>query len=154
MGGVYPKGNEWNFNQDVDATKVFLEKWPTPIFFSGYEIGASIMTGKQLRVQTPETNPVRKAYQLYSGTQSDGTRNSWDLTAALFAVRGADEYWTLRSGGHVEIDAQGNDQWVTEPDRNHNYLIRKMRTTDLAKVLEDLLIQPPSSQCQNSDRLK
>ena len=49
MGGAYPNGSEWNFTQDITASQLLLDTWPTPIIFSGFEIGNPIMTGKRLR---------------------------------------------------------------------------------------------------------
>ena len=55
MGGKYPEGAESNFMADPKAAKEVVEKWPTPIMFSGYEIGEDLLTGQRLDEDTPET---------------------------------------------------------------------------------------------------
>jgi hypothetical protein len=80
-----------------------LAEWPTPIVFSGFEIGDAIKTGPQLAVRTPEDNPVRIAYtlwhsyywELWDKTYQPGTirpHPSYDQTAVLYAARGAQNY--------------------------------------------------------------
>ena len=47
------------------ATRAAVEGWPTPIVFSGFEIGAAITTGLSLEA-APAENPVRTAYSIYT----------------------------------------------------------------------------------------
>lgn len=86
MGGKFPEGREANLINDGPAAAYAVEHWPTPIVFSGWEIGNEIMTGARLR-ESPESTPVRRAYELYNGLKN---RQSWDQTAVLYAVRGLD----------------------------------------------------------------
>src|SRR5262249_29546666 len=48
MGGRYPEGKEWNFEQDPAAAARIVRDWPAPILFSGFEIGARIFSGRRL----------------------------------------------------------------------------------------------------------
>src|SRR5690606_38289321 len=48
MGGAYPSGREWNFFNDVAATKKVVEEWPTRQVYSGFEVGATVFTGARL----------------------------------------------------------------------------------------------------------
>ena len=83
MGGEIPAGWEWNLYQDVGSTKAVVDGWPTPIIFSGFEIGKEIMTGAGLR-ESRKDNPVRRGYELYNNLQN---RQSWDQMTVLYAVR-------------------------------------------------------------------
>ncbi len=85
MGGAFPAGTEWNFQQDPEAARVVTQHWPSPIIFSGFEIGYPIMTGKSLSRKSGPDNPVRKAYELYTEGMD---RQSWNQTAVLAGVHG------------------------------------------------------------------
>ena len=142
MGGAFVSGREFNFYVDAPATTRAVESWPTPIFFSGFEIGQAIETGAGL-TGSPATNPVRRAYELFNGLNN---RQSWDQTAVLYAVRGLarklDAMWDLSPSGSVTVSADGANQWRSL-DRGHCYLIRKMPPADVARAIEALMIQPP-----------
>ena len=111
MGGTFVSGREFNFYSDIPAMRHAVEAWPTPIVFSGFEIGQGIGTGAGLR-DLPATNPVRRAYELSNGLTG---HSSWDQTAVLYAVRGLagklDDMWGLSSSGSVVVSADGSNQW-------------------------------------------
>ncbi len=62
MGGAFPEGKEWNFEMCPQSAQYVVAHWPTPIMFTGFEIGYDIMTGARLCMEAPEDHPVRKAY--------------------------------------------------------------------------------------------
>lgn len=143
MGGAFPFGREYNLQRDGASAKNAVEKWPVPIVFSGFEIGQPIGTGAGLQ-SLPESNPVRRAYQLYNGLAN---RSSWDQTAVLYAVRGLDgrlaDVWDLHGHGNNEVSADGRNQWRDAPDRGHAYLVRKQPPEDVAKTIEAIMERPP-----------
>lgn len=141
MGGRYPRGKEYNFMEDAPSAKHMVDNWPTPIVFSGSEIGTKICTGtclKSISVQSP----IRKAYELYHKV-SGKCRASWDLTAVLYAARGAKNYWTAVSTGYCHVFAEGNNEWRSSPDKDHAYLVKKMSETDMRDLLNKLVCQAP-----------
>ncbi|MDQ2730649.1 MAG: nucleoside hydrolase, partial [Armatimonadota bacterium] len=120
MGGGFPasgNGSEYNFGFGGvgPVTAYTIENWPGRILFTGFEIGASISTGKALAA-TPEQNPVRFIYSLYGDHPSalEGGRPSWDITAAWLAVRGPAGVWDLVEGGYCHVLPDGHDQWMTD----------------------------------------
>jgi hypothetical protein len=137
MGGGYPSfSNECNFegrSGGADA-RYTVENWPTPILFSGFEIGVAISTGKGLAA-TPVTNPVRRACD-------NNGHPSWDPTAVLAAVEDPTLYWTVSPSGYCQVVGPG-DQWHPTPNRGHSYLIAKVPAAEVGKVLNDLLTRPP-----------
>ena len=143
MGGKMPEGREANLIHDGPAAAYAIEHWPTPIVFSGWEIGQEIMTGAGLR-QAPDGTPVRRAYELYNGLND---RQSWDQTAVLYAVRGLDgglaDYWDLTSEGYLHVNQDGSNEWRTSPDKDHAYLVRKMDPKKIAAVIEELMLRQP-----------
>jgi hypothetical protein len=143
MGGQYPSGSEYNFitQTAAGATKAAVDGWPTPMVFSGWEIGDPIHTGSAL-TSTPATNPVRRAYAVYFGG-GPGSRSSWDLTAVLFAVRGASTYWDLETVGYNKIADDGSNSWQASPDLDQSYLKAKATTATIETVLSDLMTKAP-----------
>lgn len=143
MGGKYPAGKEANFYRPDPASTVrVVRDFPRPIVFSGWEIGNAIQTGARL-AETPKANPVRRGYALYLGGEKK-TRASWDQTAVLYAVRGLRDYWRIETTGCCYVFEDGRNEWRDSPDKNHGYLIRRMPDSEIAGIIEDLMIRPPA----------
>lgn len=143
MGAQYPAGKEWNVLRDAKSSIDAVKQWPTPIVWSGFEIGVVIETGAGLHV-LPKTSPVRRGYELYNGLKN---RSSWDQTAVLYAVRGLNgglkDLWDIGSGGNFEINADGSNKWVPSAQGRHSYLIKKMPPAEVAKKIEALMLEQP-----------
>lgn len=139
MGGKIPKGLEANLRNDGPASAYAIEHWPTPIVFTGFEIGVKIMTGARQR-EAPEGTPVRRGYELYNGLKN---RQSWDQTAVLYAVRGLGDYWDICSEGRLHCNEDGSNEWRATPDRKHAYLVEKMDPTGVAAVIDELMLRRP-----------
>jgi purine nucleosidase len=145
MGGAFPQGGpEYNFSSGGGSpdTRYAVEHWPTPILFSGFEIGGNIVSGKVL-VSAPPTDPIRRAYELH---HSSNGRQSWDLTAVLAAVNSPAPYWDVSGDGYCEVMPNGTDQWHPTPNRGHSYLVQKLPPADVARALDDLLALPPATK--------
>jgi inosine-uridine nucleoside N-ribohydrolase len=146
MGGTYPEGREANVRRDGPASAYAVAHWPTPIVFSGSEIGVEVLTGGRL-AELPETSPVRRAYQLYNGLKP---HKSWDQTAVLYAVRGQGgglkDVWDLHREGHCHVFPDGRNAWRPEPDKPHGYLVRKMPPAKVARLIEALMLYQPADK--------
>lgn len=145
MGGTIPLGREANVRRDPRASAHAVEHWPTPIVFSGSEIGDRIGTGARLST-LPKSSPVRRAYELYNGLEN---RWSWDQTAVLYAVRGhaggLADVWDLQTTGSMAVDpADGTSRWRAEPQRRHAYLVEEMPPEQVARMIEDLMLHQPA----------
>jgi hypothetical protein len=142
-GGKFPDGNcEYNVMWDTVASVRAINDWPTPIVFTGFEIGARIKVGSCLKT-SPDANPVRACYRLYNGLED---REAWDLTAVLYAVRGAGDYWTLSEPGFCLMHARvthGYNEWIPAPNGRHRHLVAKMPPAELGRALGELVVQPP-----------
>ncbi len=142
MGAAFPQGKEWNIHRDAAASREAIERWPTPIVFSGFEIGKQIMTGARLK-SLPASSPVRRAYELYNGLNN---RESWDQTAVLYAVRGPDgtrSLWELSPRGRCVIAEDGSNTWQAQIDGPHRYLIAKAPAAEVAETIENLMLIGP-----------
>jgi hypothetical protein len=142
MGGHYPDSaahpddREYNFALDAEATYAVIPNWPTPIVFSGFEIGWDIVTGAILQENASPDNPVRAAYNLFNGGIG---RSSWDLTAVHFAVRGPAEVWQLCGPGTNVVYPDGRNRWDSGTDHQHYYLLNAISKAELKGRLDNLL---------------
>ena len=151
MGGAFPcnaSGQpEFNFaNAEADGqdASAVVEHWPTPVLFTGFEIGVAILTGRVLASAGPD-NPVRRAYELYpvaGGHALTLGRASWDHTAVLAAVRGAEGHWRVERGGRCVVAADGSNRWEPGPDGHHAYLTVRTPPEELARLIDGLMAPP------------
>ncbi len=147
MGGRYPEHRDpkvyGNFKPDPSAAVVAARDWPTPIVFSG--LGEDVLTGDTLS-ETPQSNPVRRAYKLY--LKDKPTRPSWDLLATLYAVRPHAAYWRVRADGVNEIFPNGTNAWRAEPDDPRHRLLEfapGTNRTAVRDVLNELMTRAPGA---------
>jgi inosine-uridine nucleoside N-ribohydrolase len=145
MGGIWPNSpkqeGEYNFTMDLKAAHTVISDWPGKIMFTG--LGKEVMTGSRLVAQGAKENPVPAFYQNFFKSYKVSERSSWDLIAVLYAVRGLSDYFTAVPEGRCVSQTDGPNQWVQGPPSNHAYLAYKMPQTELAAVLEELLLIPP-----------
>lgn len=150
MGGYFPETDkeiflgdmkleaEFNIAGDVKSAQKVMNHWPTPIVLCPYEIGYEIMTGMPMIEKNPDS-PVSMAYKMYCG----GSRESWDLTTVLYAVRGPGSNWTVSDPGTIFIDDRGVSTWCGDKVKKHYYL-KKNRDPDFVKnEIDELLMKDP-----------
>jgi inosine-uridine nucleoside N-ribohydrolase len=146
MGGTWPNSpkdeGEYNFTMDLPAAHKVIRDWPGRIMFTG--LGKDVMTGSRLVAQAPRDNPVPAFYRNFFEHYKVSERSSWDLIAVLYAVRGLSNYFTAVSDGKAIPQENGTNQWLPGPPSNHAYLAYRTPPTELATVIEDLLLTPPS----------
>lgn len=146
MGAGFPKDQEWNIKIAPDAAKLVAETWPTPVIYSGNEIGKAVRTGSRLLTETPENNPVRASFEDHPFVHKvTKDRESWDQTAMLYAVRGAADYWRVETNGYNHIDPAGRNEWRYDIDKDHGYLILN-KPAEVKKIIEDLMVAPPAKK--------
>ena len=150
MGGqFFSGGSEWNMNQDGIAAEYVINNFPSNIemTFSQMHIGSNVRSGARLTTETPVTNPIRKAYEIYSGIGKNNA--SWDQTAVLYAIRGIGSHWTLGTNGYCYVNNTGYTDWQYTIDKNHSVIQWKSQeqsmtaVNELGVIIEDLMIQPP-----------
>lgn len=134
---------EYNVKLDVAAAQNVFERWPTPVLFSGFEIGRDLLyPASSIEKDFTYTNwhPVAVSYRAYNKMPYD--RPSWDLTAALAAVRPS-RYFSVSPKGKVHVDGQGTTRFVSG-DGDRQYLI--LEAGQRAKAREALMLlasEPP-----------
>ncbi len=144
---------EYNVRSDRAASQYAFENWPTPIIFSGYEIGHRIRTGPAL-ADLPGTHIVRRAYELWGAL--DG-RPSWDQASVLYAVRAIDngpaaEYWELSGKGWIEVKDDGSNTWNSDPHGRHRYKIEQRPPGIIAGEIDAMMARDPQTGFRDPTR--
>jgi purine nucleosidase len=136
---------EYNVRIDIASAKAVFERWPTPMVFSGFEIGRELLyPAASIEHDFAYTlpHPIADSYRAYAKMPYD--RPTWDLTAALEAVRPGNGYFSLSEPGAVFVEASGATRFVPgNSDRQYLRLDPSKRAEILA-VLTLLASQPPA----------
>ena len=139
---------EFNVQKDTASAGKLFDQWPTPIVASGFEIGAALLfpaaSIERDFAYSPD-HPVAEAYRNYMRMPYD--RPTWDLTAALYAVRPKAGYFSLSAPGKIASDDAGRTRFQPDTAGRHRYLI--LTEAQRARTLEALILlasQPPVSQ--------
>ncbi len=137
---------EYNIVEDLPAAQKALATWPTPVVMSGFEIGLAIKypaVSIDRDYRYVRHHPLAEAYRLYMKMPYD--RETWDLTAALYAVRPDRGYFGLSEPGTVQVDAQGLTTLKADAAGKHRYLtVTPDQITRVREALVFLASQPPS----------
>jgi inosine-uridine nucleoside N-ribohydrolase len=120
---VEPKP-EFNVEKDTASARKLFDRWPGEIVASGYEIGDA-MKFPAARIEkdfawAPD-HPVVDAYRAYMKMPYD--RQTWDLTAVLYAVRPGGGYFELSAPGRITADDAGRTSFRAEAAGKHRYLV-------------------------------
>jgi inosine-uridine nucleoside N-ribohydrolase len=138
MAGAFPTGKpEFNVRMDIPAARKLYAAWPTPVVFSGFEIGLSIQypaASIERDYAYTDRHPIADAYRAYRKFPYD--RPTWDLTSVLYAVRPGSGYFTLSNSGTVTVADDGRTVFTAGAGR-HRYLIVDDRQR--AKVLTSMI---------------
>jgi len=137
---------EYNVKLDVPAAQKLAKEWPTPMVWSGFEIGVAaafphVVIEQDLNYM-PQ-HPLKEAYYLYSPPPHD--RPTWDPTSVLYAVMPERGYFDLSPTGIVTVENDGATRFrpTKEPVGLHRFLM--MKPEQAARVREavvQLSIEP------------
>ena len=150
MGGFFEKDGlqEHNLKSDPAAAAFTAHNWPSPVVWSGFEVGVELETGPGL-AGLDSGSPVRRAYEIYNDLTP---RPSWDQLTVLYAVRGLGgglRHWYDESEpGQNVVDQTGANRWQSEPTGRHVYLSRRAEVgaAEVASLIEGLMKEPPLLQ--------
>ncbi len=147
MAGRFPEGREFNVDQDSIASAYLFTHWPTPVLFSGFEIGQHIKTGLTLIHNAAiQHSPVKDAFGIaipMAKEDADG-RMSWDETAVLVAIKGWEPYYTLHKGRIVCLP-DGSNKW-NDHAKGHAYLVEKTPPDEMARLINQWMMHQPYKQ--------
>jgi len=151
MAGAFKPHNgkphpEYNVVKDIPAAQHLTRDWPTPIMYSGFEIGLETALYQDSQKYDYNYQPdhiLDVSYRLYHNEYRD--QPSWDLTSVLYAVRPERGYFDLSAPGYVHYDDEGYTYYREHQDGKHYYLIASPGQAERVKeVLAALASQPPA----------
>ncbi len=141
---------EYNIIKDIPSAQRLVAQWPTPIVWSGFEIGKSLTYPHQSIEQDFDYvphHPLAEAYILYNPPPHN--RPTWDLTSILHAIRPARGYFKLSPAGAVSVAEDGLTSFQARAGGRDRYLIidddMRPRTTE---ALVQLSSQPPTHRSE------
>ncbi|MEO2048512.1 MAG: nucleoside hydrolase [Pirellulales bacterium] len=143
--GELREHREYNVVKDIPSAQKVAADWPTPLVWSGYEIGESV-TYPSASILWDYSyvahHPLAEAYHLYSPPPHN--RPTWDLTAVLYVVQPDHGYFDVSPPGVVAIADDGLSTFTPQKNGAHRYLIlspeQRIRLTE---ALVQLSSQPP-----------
>jgi inosine-uridine nucleoside N-ribohydrolase len=151
MAGHFQPGSgterflEYNVKMDVAACQQLMQKWPTPIVFSGFEIGIAVpypAVSIERDYNYVPHHPLPEAYRLYEPPPHN--RPTWDLTSVLYAVFPDRGYFDLSPPGNVTVEQDGFTRWeANDKGRCRHLLINNVQIARVTEALVQLASQPP-----------
>jgi inosine-uridine nucleoside N-ribohydrolase len=145
MAGKFPEGREFNIHEDAASAKYVYENFRARVVFSGFEIGQKIKCGIPLvRNEAITHSPVKDVFRISIPLAKEDSlgRMSWDETAVLVAVNGIQPYYKMQKGS-IEIADDGTNRWKRDAG-NQVYLIEDQPSSEVQRVINDLLMHQPS----------
>ncbi len=136
---------EFNVIKDIPAARKVAAEWPTPMVWSGFEIGLAVpypAISIERDFSYVAHHPAAEAYCLYNPPPHE--RPTWDLTAALYAAFPDRGYFDLSPAGRVTVEADGNTLFTPQAGGRDRFLILKENQIGRVKeALVQLSTQPP-----------
>ena len=135
--GVGKENNFARAERSRKASAYLLENCPCPIVFLGWEVGASVISGKPETI--PDDNdPLRMAFRAHGSVNG---RSSWDPMLVHLALIGDEEQAGYGSmTGIASVDAEtGANFFRPDPHGLHRYVIKKQEDAWYAGQIDHLL---------------
>ena len=163
-----PKGLEYNVQHDAASAKIAFARWPTPIYFSDFDLGRNIYAGRGVAERAyPYPNPVKDIFArclpsraaVRAGTawdKEEGGHTAWDEATVLAAVYGPTRFFELERGFYRIVDDRGNDEWVPDAAAAGGRLVpavarerRRYANHNVGAILDELIAREP--KCRRAD---
>ena len=150
MAGAFEPHNgkphrEYNVALDVPAAQRLTIDWPTPIIYSGFEVGIKArlpLVAIQHDFDYVDDHPMAVANRAYNNKYN--SQPSWDLTSVLWAVRPDRGYFGLSPKGRVSYDGEGYTSWTEDPSGTHQYLtVDDLQCERVKEIMTTLASEAP-----------
>ena len=135
---------EYNIVQDIRSAQKLAEEWPTPVYWSGFEIGLAIRypaISIEQDFRYVDRHPIPESYQAYVPTPHE--RPTWDLTSVLWAVRQSRGYFGVSEAGSVTVLDDGETTFSANPKGTHFYLTADDTKKEAVRELFTALVSEP-----------
>lgn len=137
---------EFNIMQDLPAARKMARDWPTPMVWSGFEIGIAVpfpAVSIERDFSYVRHHPAAEAYILYNPPPHE--RPTWDLTAALYGVLPERGYFNLSEPGRVTVEADGFTRFEPQAQGRDRFLkLTNEQAPRVREALVQLASEPPS----------
>lgn len=146
MAGKFPSGSEFNINRDFVSAKYVYENWPTPVLFSGFEIGEKMKVGLPLiHDDSIQNSPVKDVFRISIplAAEDSAGRKSWDETATLIGSLGYEKWYTVKRGKILISDKDGSNAWIDDEKGTQAYLVEKTSPAVVQKLINELIMHQP-----------
>jgi inosine-uridine nucleoside N-ribohydrolase len=145
MGGDFAEPKpEYNVRLDIDSARNVFERWPTPIVFSGFEIGRDLLfpaESIQNDFAYTDWHPIAASYRAYG--KMPYNRPTWDLTAALEAVRADHHYFECSPRGRVHVENDGVTRFEPGGGDRCYLMLEVAKAPRILEALTLLASEPP-----------
>ncbi len=138
---------EYNVVNDIPAAQLLAVHWPTPLVWSGFELGVKAAYPHQAiehDLNYVPHHPLKEAYYLYEPPPHD--RPTWDPVAVLYAVFPDRDYFGLSPAGNVIVEDNGATWFrpAANGQGRHRFLtLNSAQTARVREAIVQLSIQPP-----------
>jgi hypothetical protein len=136
---------EYNVVKDIASARVLAERWPTPMVYSGFEIGIALpypAVSIERDYGYVRHHPLAEAY--IARNPPPHNRPTWDLTSVLEAVVGDRGYFDVSPPGRVTVESDGFTRFdETSGGRQRFLVLRPERQARVLEALVRLSSQPP-----------
>ena len=145
---INPQHSEFNVNRDIPAAQKVFGEWPNEIIVSPWELGEEIKyTASSIEndFNWTEIHPVVEGYKAFMPMPYD--RQTWDLTAVLYAVEGPEGYFTVSEPGTITVNDNGGTIWTDDPNGRMHYLkCDKQQQDNILKHFIGLITSKPKNK--------
>jgi len=119
------------------------------VFFSGFEIGSDLLYPAESIERDfayTDWHPVAASYRVYRKIPYN--RPTWDLTAALAAVRASHQYFGLSAQGTVHVEENGTTRFEAGDGDCQYLLLNPAQRARTLEVLTLLVSEPPQHRAK------
>ncbi len=136
---------EYNVINDLPAAQEVARDWPSPMVWSGFEIGIAVpypAISIEQDFSYVAHHPAAEAYCLFEPPPHN--RPTWDLTSTLYGVFPDRDYFSLSPPGRVTVESDGFTRFTPgENGRDRFLMLNETQAIRLKEALVQLASQPP-----------
>ena len=140
---------EYNVIKDIPSARKFAETWPSPIVWSGFEVGIAAAYPWESVMNDfgyVGSHPIAEAYLAYAPWLPHD-RPTWDLTAVLHTIYPDRGYFELSPRGRVTIEENGFSTFhpagKTKNGRDRFLIMDEVRAARVREAFVQLTSEPP-----------
>jgi inosine-uridine nucleoside N-ribohydrolase len=146
-GNFVERKPEYNVYTDPASARIVFNEWPTPMIFSGFEIGLAVRFPYEALSRDfryVEAHPVVDAYRIYVPKPEE--HPAWDPTVVIEAIRPDHNYFSVSGPGRVTVDSNNATVFKPDPRGRCRYLmLNTEQAVRVRQLLVDLASEPPVS---------